>query len=225
MTNTIKPLFHCLAHELRTEFRQWNSLAASLLYVLSSGYLIYIALLAGKVSISPVTWLVLYWLVVLFSGLATVIRSFASEEKGLFYFSYQLYGSWVVILSKIIINIGVQAFLACIALGVFMLLLNAPEIQSFGLFLWVTFSGVIGVAITLTLISAIASRADQSATLLAVLGLPLLIPQLVLVIKASLVLIQSLDSSFLLDEMRQLWALNAIAFTLSMALFVYLWRR
>jgi hypothetical protein len=46
-----------------------------------------------------------------------------------------------------------------------------------------------------------------------------------MIVKASIIPLQGLDSSLIMDELAVLWSLNIIAVSLSLVLFAYLWRR
>jgi heme exporter protein B len=84
--------------------------------------------------------------------------------------------------------------------------------------------GALGFAANLTLVSAIAARGRNQATLIAVLGFPLLIPHLLNGIIASAESLQGKGWASTLPEM----AFSAVFFVLltlvSFLLFPYLWR-
>lgn len=215
----------CLGKEWDTEWRNAQSTASAILFVAASVYLIYSTLLAGKVQVNPIVWVTLFWLVVLFSAITASAKSFVHEEKGLFYSMYQLYSPLTIIAAKIMMQVFIQILLAAGAWLLLKLLVPVNGTPDWTSFLWVLLSGASGMAITLTMVSAIAIRAENSTALVPVLGLPLLIPQSVIIVKASIIPIQGLDNSLITDELVVLWSLNLIAATLSLVLFAYLWRR
>jgi heme exporter protein B len=74
------------------------------------------------------------------------------------------------------------------------------------------------------MISAIASKAGNNGTLMAILSFPVIIPLLMLVIKLSKNAMDGLDRSVSLKEIGVLFAINAIVIVISLLLFPYLWR-
>ncbi len=215
----------CFVKEWSMEWRNASTTAAALLFVSAAVYLIYATLLAGRAQVSPVLWVTLFWLVVLFSAVMASTKSFVQEEKGLFFSVFQLYSPLAIIAAKLTMQIVLQSLLSIGAWLLLMLLIPVKGSPDWVAFLWVLGSGASGLSITLTMVSAIAIRAENAAALVPVLGLPLLIPQAVMIVKASIIPLQGLDSSLIMDELAVLWSLNIIAVSLSLVLFAYLWRR
>ena len=105
----------------------------------------------------------------------------------------------------------------------YVLVLGNP-VKDMMLFVVNLFIASIGLSFTLTMTSAIASKARNSQTLMAVLGFPIILPILLMVIKISKNAMDGLEWSDSYDEMVILLAINAIVGALSYLLFPYLWR-
>ena len=93
----------------------------------------------------------------------------------------------------------------------------------------VLFLASIGLSTTFTFISAISSKADNSAPLTAILGFPVIIPILILIIELSSESMNIRTSSVYEDAgiMEYIWTLIGIDILLggvSLLLFPYLWR-
>ena len=84
--------------------------------------------------------------------------------------------------------------------------------------------GAIGFAASLTLIAGIASKAENSATLMAVLSFPVILPMLLMLLRVSKNAMDGLDRSLSVDEIGTLLAIDAIVLALSWLLFPFLWR-
>jgi heme exporter protein B len=82
----------------------------------------------------------------------------------------------------------------------------------------------LGFSAVLTLMSAIASKAENNFTLMSVLSFPVLIPVLVLVLRISKQAIDGLSWSVSYDFLMILGSINVICLVLSVLLFPYLWR-
>lgn len=84
--------------------------------------------------------------------------------------------------------------------------------------------GALGFSGTLTLVAGIASKAENSPTLMSVLSFPILLPMLLMLIKLSKNALDGLERADSLNEIATLLAIDAIVLTLSVILFPYLWR-
>ena len=84
--------------------------------------------------------------------------------------------------------------------------------------------GSIGFASTLTLIAGIAAQGENSATLMAVLSFPIIVPLLLLLIKLSKSALDGFGFAENWDEMGVLFALDLIVIALSGILFPFIWR-
>jgi heme exporter protein B len=74
------------------------------------------------------------------------------------------------------------------------------------------------------MISAIASKASNNGTLMAILSFPVIIPVILLLIRVSKRAIDGLDRSLSYQDMGVLLALNVIVIATSLLLFPFLWR-
>jgi heme exporter protein B len=116
--------------------------------------------------------------------------------------------------------------LICLALVGFWfygLVLGNP-VQNQGLFIVNIMLGSIGMATTLSLVSSIAARAQNNQTLVAILGLPLLIPVLLMSIKISKNALDGLPWSSSYNELAVIGSIDAIVCSLAIILFPYIWR-
>jgi heme exporter protein B len=93
-----------------------------------------------------------------------------------------------------------------------------------GLFIINVILGGLGFSSSFTMISAIASKAANGGTLMAILGFPVILPMLIMLIKISKNAMDGLAFSNSIDELVTLAAINMIVVTISYLLFPYLWR-
>ena len=218
-------IWHLLLKDLRLEWRQRTALAGLLLYVGGTVYVSYLSFtLRGGLPPAP-AWNALFWVILLFAALGAAGRGLAQEQAGLRLYYYTVARPEAVILAKIAYNALLLLVLAMLCLLLYTLLLGNP-VQSLGLFVANVALGAISLASALTLVSGIAARAGQSGggTLLAVLGLPVLVPVLLVVIKVSKNALDGLPFDVSQGPMLTLVALNFIAGAVSYVLFPFLWR-
>ena len=218
--------FHILTlikKEFLSEWRQQYALNGILLYLATTIFVCYISFSLKSGVIQSLTWNALYWIIVLFTATNAVAKSFIQESQGRMLYYYTLATPEVFILSKIIYYSLLMAATALAGLLFYILVMGNP-VTDFGMFLWVAALGVIGLAAALTMISGIASKAPNSSTLVAVLGFPVVIPLLLVIIRASKNALEGLERSVYVDQVLILLAINVIILTVSYLLFPYLWR-
>ncbi len=74
------------------------------------------------------------------------------------------------------------------------------------------------------MISAIASKAGNNGTLMAILSFPVIIPVILILIRLSKNAMDGLERSVSYSDMGVLCAINAIVMATALLLFPYLWR-
>ena len=216
LTSQVKNL---IIKEITLEWRSKYALNGILLYVVST---VFVCFLSFK-STPPLVWNALFWIIMLFAAINAIAKSFMQESKGRLLYYYQLASPVAIILSKIIYNIALMLFMASIAFIFYNIVFDNP-IEDIPLYLLSVFIGAFSFSTVFTMISAIASKAGNNATLMAILSFPVIIPLLILIIKLSKNAMDGLDRSVSLDEIGVLCAINAIVIAVSLILFPYLWR-
>lgn len=216
----VKETINLMHKELQLEWRQKHALGGILLYLVSTIFICYLAF-AGVMS--PQTWNALFWIIMAFASLNLVLKSFSDDTGGRKLYIYALASPIAVIFSKIIMNTLVMFVLGILAYLLFSLFMGnmATNITSWWLVMLV---GVASFAAILTMVSAIAGQAKNNFTLMAVLGFPLILPSILLVIRASQAAINGLPLREVFPDILVLLLLISIALTLSGVLFPYLWK-
>lgn len=216
-------VFVLIAKEITLEWRQKYALNGILLYVVSAVFITYLSVGARQGTLGVPTWNALYWIIILFSAVNAVAKSFIQEHQGRQLYFYMIASPEVIILSKIIYNTFLTLFLALLGYAVFSLILGNP-VQDQGMFVLNLILGAIGFSACLTMVSGIASKAGNNGTLMAILSFPVIIPILLMAISISKNAIDGLDRSVSVDKIFTLMAINAIVGAVSYILFPYLWR-
>jgi heme exporter protein B len=212
-----------LKKDILLEWRQRYAINGILLYVASTVFVCYLSFGIKTNKISPLTWNAVLWIILLFASVNAVAKSFLQEKSGRMLYYYTLVSPQAIILSKIIYNSGLLLLLSSIAYLFYSVVLGNP-VQDKTLFFINVLIGSIGFATTFTMISAIASKADNSSTLMTILGFPIIIPMLLMLMKVSKSAIDGLALSVSIDELIILSALNIMMVALAYILFPYLWR-
>lgn len=215
-----------LVKDLTIEFRNKYVIGGILLYVFSTVLLIYFALqyTNSVKELNPVIWSIFFWLIILFSSVNAIANSFFREPESRFYYYYWLVSPQALIVAKLAYNFLFTVLITGVTFIVFSMTISAPVVN-YPVFLATIILGGTGYSFLFTTMSAIASRAGNSATLLAVLGFPLVIPLIVFLTRLSAACIAGPEVT---DEMTKnlmlLVAFNIVQPTLALVLFPYIWR-
>jgi len=218
-----KIIIQLLRKEFILELRRKSVIAGLGLYLFSLIFICYLTFNLKENSISPYTWSALFWLTILFSVVNSVAKSFIGEKKGIFIYLYTVASPQQVIISKIIYNILLCWLIALVGYALFSVFIFNP-VQDQMIFLAVLLLASIGFSTSLSLISGIASKANNSNVLMAVLSFPVVISILLMAVRATKNALDGLDRAASSDELLNLVAINCIAGALGYILFPYIWR-
>jgi heme exporter protein B len=205
------------------ELRRKAVISGISLYLFSLIFICYITFSLKDNSISPATWSALFWLVILFSVVNSVAKSFIGEKRGVFIYYYSVVSAQAIIISKIIYNSLLCLVLSFAGYLLFSLFIQNP-IQDQPVFILTLFLTSLGFSSSLSLISGIASKANNSNILMAVLSFPVLIAILLMAIRVTKNALDGIDRSASFDELLNLAAINCISAILAYLLFPYIWR-
>jgi heme exporter protein B len=209
--------------EVALDLRQRASWAGMLLYVVSAVYVCYLAMKGG---LGIATWNALYWIILLFAAFNALARSFQREDAGRQLYLYTLVDPRSVVLARALYNALTMVVLSLVSLLFYCVLMGGEALRDadVGQFVLAVVLGGVGFAAILTLISAIAARAGNGIGLMAILGFPLVLPLLLLVMRASKLALDGVAWSVTGTYFGGLVLLDVITVTLAWILFPYLWR-
>lgn len=211
-----------LAKEIRLELRRKAILAGLGLYLSSTVFIGYLSLGFNDRQ-QPTVWAALFWITLLFAAISTVAKSFIGEKPSVNIYYYSLVDAHTFLFSKVIYNALLTAIISTVGYGLFALLL-ANLVNDVFLFFILLLLMAIGFSTALTLISALASKTQQSHLLMAVLSFPVIIGLLSLAIKVTKNCIYDLERSSSYDELITIAAINLLMGSASYLLFPYIWR-
>jgi heme exporter protein B len=216
-----------LKKEVLLEWRSKYAFNGVLLYVVSTVFVCYMAF-----NLNPgfadskgyaIVWNVLFWIIILFASVNAIAKSFLQESKSRLLYYYSIAAPQAIILSKIIYNVLLMALLSTLALIIYSVFFKNPTVDNLYYFV-VVLLGSVSFSTVFTMISAIASKAGNNGTLMAILSFPVIIPVILLLIKMSKRAMDGLDRSLSLQDIGVLLAINIIVIATSLLLFPFLWR-
>ncbi len=219
----IQEISTLIQKDLRLEWRQRYALNGILLYLVSTVFVCYLSFNAQPNQLAIPVWNALFWIILLFTAVNAVAKSFVQEPEERQVYYYTLTSPQALILSKIIYNTLLMWLMSVIGFSVYALIMGNP-IADLGLFFGNMVLGGLGFSSVLTMIAGIASKAGNNTTLMAVLSFPVILPLLLLLIKISKNALDGLAFSVSVNELVSLGAINVVVLVLAYILFPYLWR-
>ena len=201
------------------ETRNQYTLYGVILYILSTTLVVYLAMGQPEENV----WNGLFWVVQLFVCINAVAKSFLAESHSRMIYYYSIVHAKEFILSKLLYNAVLMILMSSISLLVFIIFLDNPFVHLYK-FILITFLGGVGFSLLFTFLAAIAAKAKQQASLMAIMGLPLIIPQILLLMKISAVAFSSVIQEGFWQMTSLLILLNCMIVALSIILFPYLWK-
>lgn len=223
MPESVQQISALMHKEFRLEWRQRYALNGMLLYIVGAVFVCYLSFNARRNQLTPIVWNTLFWIILLFTAINAIAKSFVQERAGRLLYYYTLASPQQIIISKILYNTVLMLALAGLGFSVYAFVLGNP-VEDVPLYLLTLVLGALGFAASLTLIAGIASKAENSATLMAVLSFPIILPLLLMLLRVSKNAIDGLDRSVSMDEIGTVLAIDAIVLVLSWMLFPFLWR-
>ena len=171
----LKHIITLIKKDLLLEIRQQYTFYGVLLYVASTIFVVYLSMGQPEEE----TWNALFWVIQLFVCVNAVAKSFLQDSKGRMLYYYSVAGARDFILAKLTFNAILMMLMSVLSLFVFTILLGNPLIHVLE-FIGISFLGGIGLSLIFTFLAAIAAKAQQQAALMAIMGFPIIIPQLLL---------------------------------------------
>jgi heme exporter protein B len=216
--NLLREIRVLVKKDFLLDFRNRYAISGLLLYLASMIFIVYIAF----IQLDPVVWVTLFWIILLFSAVNAVAKSFMQEsDKRLIYY-YTLTSPLAFIFSKLIYNTLLLALLGLLGFFFYTIVAGNP-LQQQNLFLLTLVLGIFSFAFAFTIMSALSAKAGHNTTLMAVLCLPFIIPVLLLLLKLSQESLLNHVADFPWREVVMLLGLDAVLLLLSLILFPYLW--
>jgi heme exporter protein B len=216
---SIKTIAALFKKDLLLEIRQQYSFYGVLLYVCSTIFVLYLAMGQPEDEV----WNGLFWMIQLFVCVNAVAKSFLQESKERMLYFYSIAGPRDFILSKLLFNALLMIVMSITSLLLFLLLMGNPLREPLQ-FIGLAILGGVSLSVVFTFLAAIAAKAQQQAALMAILGFPIIIPQLLLLMKIATIAFSSVIQAGLAQMVLLLIALDLMVIVLAIILFPFLWK-
>ncbi len=207
--------------EFLLEFRQKSTLGGVLVYVAGT---IFVSVLCFNGRLDKPTWNALFWIITLFTSVTISGKSFLKESGGAGLFNYLHYSPQQFIIAKILYNMVFMLALSFITFFFYAFFVK-NEVGNMPMFFIVLTLASTGLAGVLSLMSAIAAKANGNFAMMSILSFPVVMPLILVVIRLSKQAVDGLEwAGVSLSFISILAALNVLTIALSFLLFPYLWK-
>jgi heme exporter protein B len=213
----VKSLVH---KEFLLDWKEKNSIASILIYVTSTVFVCY---LSFQTIIDTTTFNALLWIIILFTSVNTITKSFVQESENRLLYMYSLANPQEIIMGKLIYNSVLLLIISLVTFSAYALFLGNPIVDLPG-FIGTLVLGSLGLSILLTVMAAIASKSSNNPALMAILSFPIIIPFLITIIALSLNFSQGVNDAQNFRYFLAIVGIMAIGITMAYILFPYLWR-
>ena len=215
---SVDHIFTLFKKDLLLEVRQQYSFYGILLYIGSTIFVLYMAINEPESKV----WNGLFWVIQLFICINAVAKSFLQESRGRMLYYYSIASPRDFVLAKLLFNSLLMLVMSLLSLLLFSLFLGNP-VQKAGPFIGLVLLGGWSLSLVFTFLAAIAAKAQQNAAIMAVLGFPIIIPQLLLLMRLSNAAFNpALTIPY--ETVLLLIALDMMVVLLAVILFPFLWK-
>ena len=219
--NWVKQAGALLGKDIKVEFRTKYSLNSFLMFALTT--LVMVSFAVGPYILDEVLHSALIWIILFFSAMAGLARSFVKEqEKGTVYALKLSAVPEIVYLGKFIYNLALLFFVIIIVIPFYIFFLS-PSVGNPGLLVFVLILGSLGLAAATTILAAIVSQANVKGNLLPVLAFPVLLPLLITAINGTRLALEGFPLREAMAELQILISFFAIMLAISLMLFNFVW--
>jgi heme exporter protein B len=206
--------------DILLEWRQQHTFYGILLYIMATIYVLYLTIDQPEAAV----WNGLFWVIQLFVCVNAVAKSFLQESPGRMLYYYALVTPVEFIMAKLLYNIVLMLIMSLLSLLLFIIFLTNPLEDSLR-FTGIVLLGGMGISMVFTILAAIAAKARQNAALVAIMGFPIILPQLLMLIRLSkLAFAEVFREGAAVQLVGMIAGLDVLIVLLALVLFPYLWK-
>jgi heme exporter protein B len=209
--------------DLRSEVRTRYALNALFMFVVTTLSIILFSIGYETVSLEILSGV--FWIVIFFSAMSGLSRTFVSEEERGTTMMLQLHADPLsVFFGKLLFNLVLLFGLNAFSSILFIVFIPNFVIQNYTIFLITMVLGTAGLAATSTILAAIIAKANTKGTLYPVLSFPVLLPLLLSVISATKLAVEGAALNEALPDFQVLISYLVVIVTISYLLFEFIWK-
>ncbi len=205
--------------ELRTRY----ALNALLMFVITTLSVILFSI--GNENVSPELLAGVLWIIIFFSTMSGLSRTFVSEEeRGTVMTLHLIARPLTVFFGKLLFNLILLGALNVFTVVLYLLLVTGFSVVNYPIFIITIILGTLGLGSGSTIIAAIIAKANTKGTLYPVLSFPILLPLLLTVINATKLSVEGVPLVDAIGEFQVLISYLIVLLAISYLLFEYIWK-
>ncbi len=200
------------------EIRQQYTFYGILLYVAATIFVLFLAVEDPESRV----WNGMFWIIQLFICINAVAKSFLAESRSRMLYFHSIVSPQHFVLAKLFFNALLMLLMSAVSFFVFFLFLGNP-VERMLPFVGIVLLGGLSLSLVFTFLAAIAAKAQQNAAIMAILGFPLIIPQLIMLMRISSAAFSQVGA-IPLSPVILLLLLDFMVVILANILFPFLWK-
>ena len=216
--NSLKQIWALFQKDLLLEMRQSYTFYGILLYVGATIFVLYMAITEPEHRV----WNGLFWVIQLFICINAVAKSFLQESRGRMLYFQSLVSAQNFVLAKLLFNTLLMLLMSALSLFLFVLFFGNPVLRTLP-FIGIVLLGGWSLSLVFSFLAAIAAKAQQNAAIMAILGFPLIIPQLLMLMQVSNSFFTNVHIP-VANTVLLLALIDVFVIVLSAILFPFLWK-
>lgn len=221
-TVSIKSTLALVKKDLIDEFRSRHAITSIALFSLTT--LVMVSFSIGVFSLEAVLHSAFLWIIVFFSAMTALARSFIKEEENCTSWALRLNASAEIIFTgKLLFNAILILGLVFVLYPMYLILMSPPKGGNIPLTVLFLILGSLCLAGTTTILSAITAKAGAKNSLLPVIAFPVLLPVLLTSIQGTTAAFAGMGVAEVYSEIVFLFSFLVIIVTASLLLFTYVW--
>jgi heme exporter protein B len=217
-TRSAQHIYALFKKDVLLEIRQQYTFYGILLYIGATIFVLYMAIEQPEGNV----WSGLFWTIQLFISINAVAKSFLQESRGRMLYFYSIAGPRDFVLAKLLFNSLLMLLMSLLSLMLFSLFMGNP-MEKAAVFTGLVLLGGWSLSLVFTFLAAIAAKAQQNAAIMAILGFPIIIPQLLILMRLSNAAFNPL-LTISITSVLLLIALDLMIVLLAVILFPFLWK-
>jgi heme exporter protein B len=209
--------------DMQSELRTRYAISALAMFVVTTISIILFSL--GSEGAPSAALSGMLWVVIFFSAMSGLGRTFVAEEERGTSMTLQLMAPpSAVLLGKFLFNLVLVVALNIVTVVLYAALISGFVVRTYSILVVTIALGSVGLAAASTIIAAIIARANTKGTLYPVLSFPIVLPLLLTVINATRLAAEGALFEEAYGEFQVLISYIAVVLAISYMLFDYVWK-
>jgi len=217
------PVIVVFLKDIRSELRTRYALNALIMFVITTLSIILFSI--GNENASQEVLSGVLWIIIFFSSMSGLSRTFVSEEERGTVMTLQLLARPLhIYFGKLLFNIVLMFLINILSVSLYLVLISSFIVRSYDIFALTILLGTLGLASAATIIAAIIAKANNKGTLFPVLSFPILLPLMLTVINATRLAVDGAPLVDAVSEFQVLVSYIIVMVTVSYIVFDYIWK-